>query len=99
MTVHALKETLATDCIPVLNSDGLNLYFYALTAHFGQWVASLGRRAWGWQVAAGLIYGQVKKREKAAATDRGHVRAAVWNTRCAPISPAWTGLERKAEYR
>jgi len=40
----------------------LNHYFYALTAHFGQWVASVGRRARRWQVAAGLIYGQVKKR-------------------------------------
>jgi hypothetical protein len=34
---------------------------YALTAHFGQWVASVGRRARTWQVAIGLIYGQVKK--------------------------------------
>src|SRR5262249_60772609 len=42
-------------------SDGLNLYFYALTAHFGQWVAGMGRRVRQWQVAAGLIYGQVKK--------------------------------------
>src|SRR5215813_11680251 len=44
-------------------SDGLNLYFYALTAHFGQWLA-LGRRGCNvrrWQVEAGLIYGQVKK--------------------------------------
>jgi hypothetical protein len=33
------------------------VYFYALTAHFGQWLA-LDRRG---QVEAGLIYGQVKK--------------------------------------
>jgi len=39
------------------------LLFYALTAHFGQWLA-LGRRGYNlrqWQVEAGLIYGQVKK--------------------------------------
>jgi IS1 family transposase len=44
-------------------SDGLNLYFYALTAHFGQWreVGRRGRKVLRWQVAAGLIYGQVKK--------------------------------------
>jgi IS1 family transposase/transposase-like protein len=60
-TVHALHQTLAPGCIPVFTSDGLNLYFYALTAHFGQWVADVGRRAHQWQVAAGLIYGQVKK--------------------------------------
>jgi hypothetical protein len=45
----------------VFTSDGLNLYFYALTAHFGQWVVALGRRARAWQVAPSLIYGQVKK--------------------------------------
>ena len=37
------------------------MYFYALTAHFGQWLEVV-RRAHirQWQVAAGLIYGQVK---------------------------------------
>src|SRR5262247_3233870 len=35
--------------------------FYALTAHFGHWVAGVGHRARQWQVAAGLLYGQVKK--------------------------------------
>ena len=35
-TVHALHQTLAPGCIPVFTSDGLNLYFYALTAHCGQ---------------------------------------------------------------
>ena len=44
-------------------SDGLNVYFYALTAHFGHWlqVSRRGRNVRQWQVAAGLIYGQVKK--------------------------------------
>jgi transposase-like protein/IS1 family transposase len=60
-TVHALYQRLAPGCIPVFTSDGLNLYFYALTAHFGQWVGSVGRRTRQWQVAAGLVYGQVKK--------------------------------------
>jgi IS1 family transposase len=59
--VHELHGRLASACLPVFTSDGLNLYFYALTAHFGQWVVEAGRRAWQWQVAAGLIYGQVRK--------------------------------------
>jgi transposase-like protein/IS1 family transposase len=59
--IHELRQRLAPQCIPVFTSDGLNLYFYALTAHFGQWVVSVGRRARKWQVTAGLIYGQVKK--------------------------------------
>jgi hypothetical protein len=52
---------IAPGCLPVFTSDGLHLYFYALTAHFGQWIAGVGRRARQWQVAAQLIYGQVKK--------------------------------------
>ncbi len=59
--VHDLSGRLAPGCIPIFTSDGLNLYFYALTAHFGQWVAGVGRQARQWQVAAGLLYGQVKK--------------------------------------
>jgi hypothetical protein len=50
-------------CLPVFTSDGLNVYFSALTAHFGHWrgVGRCGPKALRWQVAAGLIYGQVKK--------------------------------------
>ena len=59
--IHTVHQQLAPGCVPVFTSDGLNLYFYALTAHFGQWVAKAGRRVRQWQVAAGLMYGQVKK--------------------------------------
>jgi len=57
--VHDLRGRLAPGCIPVFTSDGLNQYVYALTAHFGHWLA--GQRARQWQVAPGLLYGQVKK--------------------------------------
>lgn len=60
--VHELQQRLAPGSLPVFTSDGLNQYFYALSAHFGQWVAGVGRRTQQWQVAGGLIYGQVKKR-------------------------------------
>ena len=61
--IHSLRQRLAPGSLPLFTSDGLNLYFYALTAHFGQWlqVGHRGRKALRWQVAAGLIYGQVKK--------------------------------------
>jgi IS1 family transposase/transposase-like protein len=61
--IHSLRQSLAPGCLPLFTSDGLNLYFYALTAHFGQWLA-VGRRGCNvrrWQVEPGLIYGQVKK--------------------------------------
>jgi transposase-like protein/IS1 family transposase len=61
--IHSLRRSLTPGCLPIFTSDGLNLYFYALTAHFGHWreVRCRGRKALRWQVAAGLIYGQVKK--------------------------------------
>jgi transposase-like protein/IS1 family transposase len=61
--IHSLRHILAPDCLPLFTSDGLNLYFYALTAHFGTWRQERhrGRNVRQWQVAAGLIYGQVKK--------------------------------------
>jgi IS1 family transposase len=61
--IHSLRRSLAPGCLPLFTSDGLNLYFYALTAHFGDWleVGCRGRNVRRWQVKAGLIYGQVKK--------------------------------------
>lgn len=43
--IHRLTLTLAPGCLPVFTGDSLNLYFYALTAHFGCWCACLGQRA------------------------------------------------------
>lgn len=59
--LHDLAQRLAPGCLPIFTSDGLNLYFYALTAHFGSWIAGLGRDKRAWHVAPGLMYGQVKK--------------------------------------
>jgi len=59
--IHALTLVLAPGCPPVFTSDGLNLYFYALTAHFGQWLTDALTGKARWQVAADLLYGQVKK--------------------------------------
>ena len=59
--IHDLRQWLASGCLPVFTSDGLNLYFYALTAHFGQWVTGARQGKREWQVAVGLIYGQCKK--------------------------------------
>ena len=63
LLIHSLRQILAPDCLLIFTSDGLNLYFYALTAYFGHWLAvrRRGRKVSQWQVAAGLLYGQVKK--------------------------------------
>jgi hypothetical protein len=59
--VHALLNVLALDCLPIFTSDGLKLYFYALTAHFGRWAETVGKQTDQWQVRAGLLYGQLTK--------------------------------------
>ncbi len=59
--IHELHQRLAPSCLPVCTSDGLNHYFYALTAHFGHWMEAGGQRKRQWHVTTGLLYGQVKK--------------------------------------
>ena len=61
--IHSLRALLAPGCLPLFTCDGLNLYFYAITAHFGQWLqlSRRGRNVRQWQVEPSLIYGQVKK--------------------------------------
>ncbi len=60
--VHELAQRLAPACLPVFSSDGLALYFFALTAHFGQWVERVSQRGRCWAVDARLLYAQVIKR-------------------------------------
>ena len=59
---HDLVRVLAPDCLPIFSSDGLKLYFYALTAHFGSWAQTVGKQTRHWQVRPRLLYGQVVKR-------------------------------------
>ena len=59
--LHAVTLALAPGSIPVFTSDGLDLYFYARTAHFGQWVTDGASGKRRWQVALDLLYGQAKK--------------------------------------
>jgi transposase InsO family protein len=59
--VHELCERMPLGCIPIFTSDGLKLYFYALTAHFGHWALDVGIRMPLWEITAGFIYAQVKK--------------------------------------
>jgi transposase-like protein len=51
LLIHSLRQFLAPGCLPLFTSDGLNVYFYALTAHFGHWLAlgRRGRKARRWQ--------------------------------------------------
>ena len=46
---HDLKERLEPDCVPSVMTDGLWMYFYALTAHFGHWFRPKRARTDHWQ--------------------------------------------------
>ena len=71
--IHGLCQTLASGCVPLFTSDGLDLYFYALTAHFGSWATDPLTGKSAWQVTKDLVYGQVVKhcrRRKLVRVDR-----------------------------
>ncbi len=59
--VHEVWQRLAPGAPPVFTTDGLWLYYYALTAHFGQWVPQAGKRWPVWQLDPRLLYGQLHK--------------------------------------
>ena len=60
--VHELHHRLQPGFpLPVFTTDGLRLYFYALTAHFGHWLQPADTRKPVWQIAAEFVYGQVRK--------------------------------------
>jgi hypothetical protein len=95
--VHDLHERLAPGCTPIFASDGLNQYFSALTAHFGQWIVGVGRRA----PVAGRGWAALRPSQKAlsaSAVGRGDVCATLWDARSAADGFAGAGVERTAEY-
>ncbi len=62
--VHELITRLKAGCVPVFSSDGLKHYYYALTAHFGQWVCVDGHSKPVWMLLPDFVYGQVIKHRK-----------------------------------
>jgi hypothetical protein len=49
--IHSLCQCLMPGYILLFTSDGLELYFYTLTAHFGAWQHAVGERKRRWVVA------------------------------------------------
>ncbi|MCB9135847.1 MAG: hypothetical protein H6636_10510 [Anaerolineales bacterium] len=75
--VHQVAQVLASGCVPAFTTDGLRAYFYALTAHFGQWGQAPGQRTAHWQVSDELLHGQLVKRKGQA---QFAVMRMVWGT-------------------
>ena len=61
--VHELKGRLRVGSVPVFSTDGLKHYYYALTAHFGQWEQPEGSKP-VWVLLSDFIYGQVIKHQR-----------------------------------
>jgi len=63
--VHELKSRLTeAGCVPIFSSDGLKHYFYALTAHFGEWVVVEGEKKLVWLIVTLFQYAQVIKQQR-----------------------------------
>jgi len=76
--VDQLGQVLAPGCVPAFTTDGLRAYFYALTAHFGQWHRELGQRKAPWQVSDTLLHGQLVKRKR---QEEFAIMRMAWGTR------------------
>lgn len=59
--VHDLCQILQPGCVPIFSSDGLKLYFYTLTAHFGYWRQPGDGQKPVWEIASTFLYAQLKK--------------------------------------
>jgi IS1 family transposase len=60
--LHEVKQRLAENPIPVFSSDGLRIYFYAITAHYGFWIPPFpGKRTWQWIVDEPVLFAQLHK--------------------------------------
>ena len=59
--LHQVSTYLAPGCLPIFPSDGLNQYFYAITAHFGSWDKPPRARKYHWFPDKRLQYAQLRK--------------------------------------
>jgi transposase-like protein len=59
--VHSVVGMMAPGYVPLYTSDGLAMYFYALTAHYGSYQEMEGKRKPHWVVSEFLQYAQMKK--------------------------------------
>jgi IS1 family transposase len=78
--VHDLTLRLAPTCVPAFTTDGLRSYFYAITAHFGEWLRPQRARTNHWQPSSQLHYGQLVKRRGPRRVTFAHTRM-VWGKR------------------
>lgn len=54
--VHELQSRLQAGSVPIFSTDGLKHYYYALTAHFGEWIVREGEKKAVWLVVSEFLY-------------------------------------------
>ena len=59
--IHRMSQRLVAGCLPVFTTDGLNQYFYGLTAHVGFWSKPPRARKYHWFPDPRLLYAQLRK--------------------------------------
>ncbi|MDA1330471.1 MAG: transposase [Chloroflexi bacterium] len=62
--LHQVWQRLVAGSLPIFTSDGLNQYFYGITAHFGYWFKPPRARKEHWFPDEGLQYAQLRKRRR-----------------------------------
>ena len=75
--VHDLKLRLAHGCVPAFTTDGLRTYFYAITAHFGEWFRPKRARTDHWKPHDDLLHGQLIKRKHKRKLTCTHTRMTI----------------------
>src|SRR6267142_3563076 len=85
--VHHVAQVLASDCAPLLLTDGFREYLTALLTHFGHWVQPLRRQATGptpkprWMPLPQLRYAQVVKQYRPSTSGWRAPPCGVWHPR------------------
>jgi hypothetical protein len=77
----------------------LKLYFYALTAHFGNWLETTGRQKPRWQVRADLLYGQLieyYRRRRLVRVERRALHGSLDQLQAALHTFGWSGKVQTA---
>lgn len=60
--LHQVWQRLTPESLPIFTSDGLNQYFYGITANFSFWSKPPRARKYHWFPDIGLQYAQLRKR-------------------------------------
>jgi len=59
--LHQVWQRLLPGKMPVITSDGLNHYYYAITAHYGSWEKPPRARKYHWFTDESVSYAQLRK--------------------------------------